>query len=134
MTPDYCTLQRTATDDDDSADDDDIAVNVWFGPQGTVSPLHFDPKDNLLCQVVGKKYLRLYAPSESAKLYPVEGLLSNTSQVDVEDPDLANFPQFASANYLDCVLDEGEMLYIPPRYWHFVRSLSTSISVSFWWS
>uniref|UniRef100_A0A2P2L7T1 Transcription factor n=2 Tax=Rhizophora mucronata TaxID=61149 RepID=A0A2P2L7T1_RHIMU len=34
---------------------------------------------------------------------------------------------------MDCILEEGEMLYIPPRWWHYVRSLTTSFSVSFWW-
>jgi [protein]-arginine 3-hydroxylase / protease len=131
MTPDYCTLQRDGVADEE---DDDITVNAWFGPQNTVSPLHFDPKDNLLCQAVGSKYLRLYAPSESDKLYPVEGLLSNTSQVDVEHADPLKFPLVQAAPYTECVLHAGEMLFIPPRYWHFVRSLSTSFSVSFWWS
>ncbi|TMW60294.1 hypothetical protein Poli38472_000336 [Pythium oligandrum] len=131
ITPDYCTIQRSL---DDEESDEDIAVNAWFGPKGTVSPLHFDPKDNLLCQVVGAKYLRLYAPSESTKLYPVDGLLSNTSQVTVEDPDLDTFPLFADAKYVECVLQEGEILYIPPTYWHYVKSLSVSFSVSFWWS
>ncbi|KAJ0403732.1 hypothetical protein P43SY_003037 [Pythium insidiosum] len=132
MTPDYCTIRRN--EDDEALEEEDIAVNAWFGPEGTVSPLHFDPKDNLLCQVVGAKYVRLYAPSESDKLYPVEGLLSNTSQVDVEDPDDDAFPLFREAKYQDAVLCAGEMLYLPPRYWHFIRSLSTSFSVSFWWS
>ena len=31
------------------------------------------------------------------------------------------------------VLQPGEMLYIPPRWWHYVKSLSVSFSVSFWW-
>lgn len=133
LTPDYCVLRRSIESDEDD-EDEDIAINAWFGPRGTVSPLHFDPKDNLLCQAVGAKYLRLYAPRESAKLYPVDGLLSNTSQVAVESPDFDAFPAFRAATYVECVLREGEMLYIPPRHWHFVKSLTTSFSVSFWWS
>ncbi|KAG3174172.1 Bardet-Biedl syndrome 7 protein [Phytophthora idaei] len=125
MTPDYCTVLR----DEDVEDEEDITINSWFGPGGTVSPLHFDPKDNVLCQVVGAKYLRLYAPEESEKLYPIEGLLSNTSLVQVEDPDDEQFPEFRDAKYVECVLREGEMLYIPPTYWHYVRSLSTSFSI-----
>lgn len=136
VVPDYCALPRSSATSEGHVGDEieDVSVNAWFGPMGTVSPLHFDPKDNLLCQVVGAKYLRIFAPSESEKLYPVDGLLSNTSQVDVENPDLEEFPLFPEAQYAECILREGEMLYIPPRYWHFVKSLSISFSVSFWWS
>ena len=31
-------------------------VNVWLGPSGTVSPLHVDPLDNVLCQVLNLNY------------------------------------------------------------------------------
>ena len=123
LIPDYCF----------AGDDENIAINAWFGPCSTVSPLHFDPDHNFLCQVVGRKYIRLYDASQSSLLYPHEGFLSNTSRIDVDNPDLNQFPDFLSVPYLECILDEGSMLYLPPRMWHYVKSLSVSFSVSFWW-
>jgi [protein]-arginine 3-hydroxylase / protease len=131
--PDYCSLGWSETAESNLSAHDPT-VNAWFGPRGTVSPLHFDANHNLLCQVVGKKYIRLYAPSTTPLLYAnPESSLANTSMVDVENPDARQFPAFLQAPYVETILDEGQTLYIPPRWWHFVKSLSTSWSVSFWW-
>uniref|UniRef100_UPI0037E95E39 lysine-specific demethylase 8 n=1 Tax=Semicossyphus pulcher TaxID=241346 RepID=UPI0037E95E39 len=125
--PDYCCLGK--------GEEDDITVNAWFGPGGTVSPLHQDPQQNFLAQVVGSKYIRLYSPEDTDKLYPHQSqLLHNTSQVEVENPDTGRFPEFSAASYLECVLQPGEVLFIPVKHWHYVRSLELSFSVSFWWS
>jgi lysine-specific demethylase 8 len=59
---------------------------------------------------------------------------TNTSQVDVEHIDEQRFPAFVHVPYRDVVLEPGDMLYMPPQWWHYVKSLSTSFSVSFWWS
>lgn len=53
VTPDYCALLLPDEEDDASAGS--VATNAWFGPAGTVSPLHNDPFHNLLAQVVGSK-------------------------------------------------------------------------------
>jgi len=34
---------------------------------------------------------------------------------------------------LECVLEPGDLLYIPSRWWHHARSIDTSASVNVWW-
>jgi lysine-specific demethylase 8 len=71
-TPDYCALGEGEL----------LATNAWLGPAGTVTPLHTDPHHNLLAQVCGTKYIRLYSPAHTPALYPYqEGLTTNSSQV-----------------------------------------------------
>ncbi|CAD6445805.1 6c354e22-485a-46e7-80a0-4dd00bc70634-CDS [Sclerotinia trifoliorum] len=130
---------------------DEPLLNAWFGPAGTISPLHTDPYHNILAQVVGRKYLRLYPPRETPRLY-ARGIeeggvdMSNTSAVDIgvlagwdgseseQENERRKFPMVSEAIHWDCVLEEGEVLYIPVGWWHYVRGLSTSFSVSFWWN
>ncbi|XP_015379377.1 PREDICTED: lysine-specific demethylase 8 [Diuraphis noxia] len=124
--PDYCYLT-----DMDGVEPD---INAWLGPKGTVSPTHYDPKNNFLAQVVGSKYIILYDPKWTEYLYPYDDkFLKNTAQVDPVKPDLCQFPNFSQVKATHCILNEGEMLFIPPGWWHRVESLSVSFSVSFWW-
>ncbi|XP_028780066.1 lysine-specific demethylase JMJ30 [Neltuma alba] len=111
------------------------SLNAWFGPAGMVTPLHHDPHHNILAQVVGKNYVRLYPPSLSRELYHyTETLLMNSRQIDLDKVDEKMFPGLQDLEFVDCILEEGELLYIPQRWWRHVRSLTTGFSVSFCWS
>ncbi|PNT64835.1 hypothetical protein BRADI_4g33727v3 [Brachypodium distachyon] len=93
MVPDYCYAGGGELQ----------SLNAWFGPHGTVTPLHHDPHHNIL------------------------------AQVDLDNIDLKEFPRVENLDFMDCILEEGDLLYIPPKWWHYVRSLSISFSISFWW-
>lgn len=53
--PDYCSLLKEddEIEGNEEIDENDVIMNGWFGPIGTVSPLHHDPYHNLLAQVHG---------------------------------------------------------------------------------
>jgi ribosomal protein L16 Arg81 hydroxylase len=45
--------------------------------------------------------------------------------------DTDRYPLFARACLMDVVLEPGDALFLPAGWWHWVRSLSTSISATF---
>lgn len=109
--------------------------NTWLGPAGTITPLHRDPYFNLFCQVWGSKYIRVYDSKHAQHLYPFSNpFLRNTSQVRVEKVDCNSFPGFCKVPFAECVLQPGEMLFIPKKFWHFVQAKAPSWSVSYWWT
>ncbi|KAI1423274.1 hypothetical protein F5Y12DRAFT_716460 [Xylaria sp. FL1777] len=184
LIPDYCYTSPPPHPTDariNQPELDEPLLNAWFGPPGTISPLHNDPYHNILAQVVGRKYVRLYAPHETARLSArgkengVE--MGNTSRLDIgvlegwdeapaatgndehdtddeeagveervdDKEDRANraamggaenidTDAFKAVPFVDCILEPGDALYIPIGWWHYVRGLSVSFSVSFWWN
>jgi [protein]-arginine 3-hydroxylase / protease len=112
-----------------------IQINLWVGARGNITPLHFDMANNFLAQIRGRKRLTLFDPGQSDALYPHGSRASivNTSDVQPQAPDFARHPKFKEATPCECVLAPGEMLYLPPFWWHQVESLDAAISINFWW-
>jgi hypothetical protein len=109
---------------------------LWIGPYGCVSPMHNDPLDNVLMQFVGAKRALLFPPDDANSLYAgQEGNQPNTSPINPEEqPDLNRYPLLAEASPpLICDLQPGDLLYIPKRWFHYVRTVETSVSVNAWW-
>jgi len=106
----------------------DESCFLWFGPAGTMTPLHHDACNILLVQVSGRKRCRLIPPSQSHCVYNTCGVYSD---VDCENPDLERHPAFRHATMIDTVLSPGEALFLPVGWWHSMRTLDVSLSVSF---
>jgi ribosomal protein L16 Arg81 hydroxylase len=109
---------------------------LWLGPAGVGSPLHQDLTENLYAQIAGRKQVTLFHPRDGRHLYrhPLLSRLPNFSRVDIEAPDPIRFPRFPKARPLRVVLEPGDLLYLPRRWWHQMRCLDFSISVSDWWA
>ncbi|HEY1298589.1 MAG TPA: cupin-like domain-containing protein [Chloroflexota bacterium] len=107
-------------------------TNLWFGPGGNVTRLHYDVPSNFFAQVYGHKRFIIFPPGETRKLYPYRTKAYNMSQVNIERPDLSTFPRYGSARHLEFVIGPGQMLFLPSFWWHQVYSEDTGISINFW--
>ncbi len=66
-------------------------------------------------------------------MHPRAAPMANTSRAEPGPGAPARFPGFPPRPAYDVLLAPGQMLYIPPLWWHHVTALTLSYSVSFWW-
>jgi len=131
-----------------------VAINLWMGSSdpevGQKSGLHHDYENNLYVLIKGRKKVKLYSPEDSFNLYPIGKIIdishhgshyycnerdSHWSQITCETPESTikeKFPRYLEAKPLYCEVNEGEMLYIPPGWWHEVTSYGNHIALNFW--
>ena len=96
---------------------------LWFGPRGTVTPLHHDTSSILFCQVYGSKRVQLISPLELS-MYGVAQSLYSRANAETRE----SIPE--GVQVLELTLAAGEALFIPAGYWHQVRALDVSISLA----
>ncbi len=58
---------------------------------------------------------------------------SSSEVVNIDEPDLHRFPRFAAARSLECMLEPGDVLYIPPLWFHHVTCMGFCASVNMFW-
>ena len=108
-----------------------LDVFFWIGPKSALTGLHFDLDSvAFLHQVVGRKEIWLFPPDQTEFLYPNERYEpgGRTAAVNPFEPDLVRFPEFEHAQGLYMVLEPGDALFVPSRWWHAVRSLDVTVS------
>jgi hypothetical protein len=109
-------------------DPDHSQAFLWFGPAGTVTPLHHDTVNVLFNQVAGRKHFVLVPALEIHRVY---NNIAVYSPLNPLDPDLKTYPSFAGATQIHFDVEPGDSVFLPAGWWHHVESLEPSISVSF---
>ena len=109
------------------------ACQMWMSLHGRRlhTPCHYDGASNFLCQLRGSKRVRLFAPSQSFRLYPypvghpLDNFAMAMADLDgsVNDP---RFPAFRAAHGLTGNLSPGDVLFLPKFWWHHVEQLETT--------
>ncbi|XP_061649450.1 tRNA wybutosine-synthesizing protein 5 isoform X2 [Phyllopteryx taeniolatus] len=91
---------------------------------------HYDVMDNLLAQVTGRKRVVLYSPQDALHLY----LTGDKSEVlEIDSPDVNLYPEFVKAVRYECVLEPGDLLFIPALWFHNTLALQFGVGVNMFW-
>jgi histone arginine demethylase JMJD6 len=135
-TPEYLKpnwLNRPLTHPDVAQLHHGARIELFIGGAGQSFPvLHYDElcTHAFLMQIYGRKQYFVYPPDQTPFMYPIPDDPNRSQLNDVESPDLERFPLFARARGLTFTLDAGEMLFVPGGWWHTVRMLTPSITLS----
>ncbi|QRN95001.1 cupin-like domain-containing protein [Archangium violaceum] len=116
----------------------DVRSKVWIGSNGQIFNLHYDDFINFICMFEGTKRVTMFSPERLSSLYhgPFDFMNSGApaSFVQLLRPDLARFPKFREAleDARVAVLEPGDVLLIPPLWWHHVESFGLNVMVNNW--
>lgn len=100
----------------------------WLGPPGTVTPFHHDLTNNFMAQVMGRKLVKI-APSWDMPL--MDNHLHVHCRIDGRTRPPAPEPPFHEPQIVECILNPGEILFLPIGCLHYVQGLDISVTVSF---
>lgn len=105
---------------------------VRIARAGAFTPLHCDPRNQLLAQITGRTQIKLAAAADVARLYNRVGVASEIG--DLDNPELqraARFPMLAQVRTYEVELDPGEIIFIPMAWWLQLRALDLGVKASF---
>lgn len=112
--------------------EDHVQVNLWVGREGLVTHTHYDCTYNFFVQLQGRKRFTLFPPTQLLYLYPCLHPHYGHSQVNILQPDVNTFSKYSSEGGFVAEVSAGDMLVVPPFWFHHVETLSESVSVNVW--
>ena len=106
--------------------------NMFFGGAGSVTFLHYDID---LAHIFhthfrGRKRVILFDQKWSERLYCIPFSTYALEDYDIENPDFSKFPSLDGIEGHEIILEHGDTLFMPTGFWHWMKYLDGSFSIS----
>ncbi|SEA19917.1 cupin-like domain-containing protein [Pedobacter hartonius] len=110
----------------------DSYPNMFFGGKGSVTFLHYDIDMAHIFHTHfnGRKHVILFENKWKERLYRIPYATYALEDYDVENPDFNKFPALKGVRGIEAYLDHGDTLFMPTGYWHWMKYLDGSFSIS----
>lgn len=106
--------------------------NMFFGGKGSVTFLHYDIDMAHIFHTHfnGRKHVILFENKWKERLYQIPYATYALEDYDIENPDFDKFPALKGVKGIEAYLEHGDTLFMPTGYWHWMKYLDGSFSIS----
>lgn len=104
---------------------------MFFGGIGSETFLHYDiDMAHIFHTHFGRKHIILFDYKWKERLYQIPFATYALEDYNVEAPDTARFPALEGVEGIECRLEYGDTLFMPTGWWHWMKYLDGSFSLS----
>ena len=106
--------------------------NMFFGGKGSVTFLHYDIDMAHIFHTHfnGRKHILLFDYKWKDRLYKIPYATYALEDYDISNPDFEKFPALDGVEGIECFLEHGDTLFMPTGWWHWMKDLDGSFSIS----
>lgn len=106
--------------------------SMFFGGKGSQTFLHFDIDMPHIFHTHfnGRKHVLLFDYKWKERLYKLPYATYAFEDYDIANPDFENFPALEGVEGIECFLEHGDTLFMPTGWWHYMKYLDGSFSIS----
>lgn len=105
---------------------------MFFGSRGSKVLPHYDMDlaDLVHFHFHGHKNVLLFPPEQTKYIYRIPHSVHNLESIDLDAPDFENYPGLKYLDGLEANMEHGDALYMPSGYWHYIKYLDGSFSLT----
>lgn len=106
--------------------------NMFFGGKGSETFLHYDIDMAHIFHTHfnGRKHILLFDYKWKNRLYKIPFATYALEDYNISQPDFEKFPALEGIEGVEAFLEHGDTLFMPTGWWHWMKYLDGSFSIS----